>query len=294
MPITYPPTPPTLVGDVETINRFLQSPTQVQRALNTLAQQRFIADVVFSGRVPASGGAVLYEQSESIYPDQLANQSINPGTEYPLTGVGTGPAAIAAVKKWGLDAIVTDESITRQRMNPVDRALIKLVNGVVRQVDTVAMAAAQAAITQNAAAGSTWNTSATLVREITAAVAAIHALNQGYDPDTLIVSDTVGGYLTANDKILSLLPRESRDMPIFNGYLSRILNLDILVTPNLPVATTAIVLDRKVFGSLGDETPLQSKSIREETLERWRLRAKRVTVPFVQEPNAGYRITGAG
>jgi hypothetical protein len=67
MPYTYPPHAPTLSGDVETINRFLASPTLVSRALRTLAQQRYISDSVLSQRFQVSGGAVLYETGESIF-----------------------------------------------------------------------------------------------------------------------------------------------------------------------------------------------------------------------------------
>jgi hypothetical protein len=76
------------------------------------------------------------------------------------------------------------------------------------------------------------------------------------------------------------------------GLITSILGLDVLVTPNLPVATEAIVCDRSVLGGMAEEVPLTSRSIREETLERWRLRAKRVVVPYVQEPGAGVRLTG--
>jgi hypothetical protein len=50
MPYTYPPAAPTLSGDVETISRFLNSPTLVARRLRTLAEQRYIADTLLSGR----------------------------------------------------------------------------------------------------------------------------------------------------------------------------------------------------------------------------------------------------
>lgn len=295
MPVTYPPPAPTISGDIETISRFLNTPTLVQRRLRTLAENRFIADTILQNKVPASGGAVLYEQTESIFPTQVPS-SVAPGAEFPLSAIPTGPALLAAVLKWGLDALVTDESIRRQQtMNPVDRALTKLVNGVVKQVDSVAMLALNTAITQTAAAAGLWSTSTTLVREITAADAAIRALNQGYDPDTIILSDVAGGYLTANDKVLSLLPREQWNAssgPIFKGFLNTLLNHDIFVSPNLPVNTLALVLDRKVIGGMAEEVALTSTTIRQETRERWRLRAKRVVVPFIQEPNAGYKITG--
>lgn len=293
MPFQYPPPAPTLSGDVLTINRFLNSPTLVQRALRTLAENRFIADTLLQSRPGTSGGAVLVETSETIFADRTP-QAIEPGTEFPLTTVSSGVAQLLAVVKWGLDTVVTDEAILRQGFNPVDRALMKLVNSVVRQVDTVAMTAIRTALTTTAAAAGTWDTSTTLIREIAVAKATIMALNQGYDPDTLVLSDLKAAHLTANATALALLPRESRtDNPIVvRGLLSEILGLDILVTPNLPVTTEAYVVDRKVLGGMAEETPLTSKSIREEVLERWRLRAKRTVVPYVQEPGAGVRITG--
>lgn len=294
MPYSYPPPAPSLTGDVETISRFLNTPAMVRRAIVDLSKNRFIADTLLQGRVNASGGAVMYEQSETQFATQ-AVEAIAPGGEYPLSDIATGPALIAAVKKWGLDTIVTDEAIERQNWSPVNRGILKLVNSVVRQVDTVVMTAISSAVTQTTAAAALWSTSTTLVREITGAVAAITALNQGYEPDTVVLSDIAGGYLTANDKVLGLLPREQWNAsggPIFTGYLTRLLNLDVLITPNLPVNTLALVLDRKVLGGLAEEQPLSSKSIRDEERERWRLRAKRVVVPFVQEPNAAYKITG--
>lgn len=295
MPITYPPVPASLTGDVLTINRFLNSPTLVQRSLRTLAQQRFIADVLLQGRSQPSGGAVLVEVSEGIFADRdPESMGVMPGSEFPLTTVATGNASLFAVVKRGIDTIVTDEAIRRQGFDPVSRGLMKLTNTVVRAVDTVAMTAIRTALTTTAGAGAVWATSTTLLREIATAVATIRALNLGYDPDTLVVSDAVAAALTTNTVALTALPRESRqDNPIvIRGLLSYVLGLDILVTPNLPVATEAYVLDRKVLGGMADEEGLTSKTIREETLERWRLRAKRTTVPYVQEPGAGVRITG--
>jgi hypothetical protein len=66
----FPPTVPTLSGDVLTINRLLQSPTLVQRRLRELADRKFIADQLLTGSVEATGGAVAYEVSESIETDR--------------------------------------------------------------------------------------------------------------------------------------------------------------------------------------------------------------------------------
>lgn len=293
MPITYPAPPPTISGDYLTISRFLNSPALVQRRLRTLAENRFIADVLLQGRTPPSGGAVLVEISEGIFADSNA-EAVEPGAEFPISTVSTGTAQLFAVKKRGIDTFVTDEAIRRQGFSPVDRALTKLTNEVVRRYDTVAMAAINSAITQAAAAAAVWSTSTTLLREIAVAKATIVALNMGYDPDTLVCSDLAGAYLTTNATALGALPRESRsDNPIVvKGLLSEVLGLDILITPNMPTATEAWVCDRKALGGIADEEGLTSKSIRDEERERWRLRAKRTGVAYVQEPGAIYEITG--
>jgi hypothetical protein len=121
MPYTYPPAAPCrLSGDVETISRFLNSPTLVSRQLRTLAQQRYISDTLLTQRFQVSGGAVLYETGESIFTADNP-RAVAPGAEYPLTTAPTGAASIAKTVKWGQDTEVTDESIKRQNMNPVNR-----------------------------------------------------------------------------------------------------------------------------------------------------------------------------
>lgn len=289
MPITYPPVAPTLSSDTLTISRFLNSPTLVQRRLNTLAMNRFIADVLLTGRFDAAGGAVLYEQSESIFADRTA-EAVEPGAEFPLSTVGTGPSALAAVRKWGLDAVVTDEAIRRQRMNPVERAMLKLTNGVVKQVDAVALAAIAAAPILNYTVATAWATSTTKLKDVANAIALIRATNNGYDPDTLVVDDTQYVNLIGDSTLQAALRREDSANPVYTGQFPVLSGLRVLVSPNLPTAGKAYVIDTKVAGGLADEMPLTGTSIRQEAgpivTEGWVLRAKRITVPIVVEPSA--------
>jgi hypothetical protein len=81
MPHTYPPAAPTISGDTITISRFLNSPAAVQRRLRTLTENRFIADVLLSGRFQVQGGSILYEQSESIFTNKVP-EAVTPGAEY--------------------------------------------------------------------------------------------------------------------------------------------------------------------------------------------------------------------
>lgn len=296
MPTTYPPPPPTIDGqNFLTISRFLNNPALVQRRLRTLAENRFIADTVLQGRVQAAGGAVQYEQNESIFPARTA-EAVEPGAKFPITTLGDGPALIAAVRKWGLDAIITDESVRRQMRNPVDRAMTKLVNGIVKQVDTIALAAIQAAVTATFAVGTGWATSTDIVYDIMHSVGVVRALNQGFEPDTLVIDDEHAALLATNPTVATLLRREDGNAPVYTGTLGRIAGVDVLVSANVPAATEGLLIDRSQLGGLADEVPLTSSSMREENgpavVEGWVLRAKRVTVPFVNEPQAGIRLTG--
>lgn len=306
MPYAYPPAAPTLSGDVETINRFLQSPTLVSRALRTLAQQRYISDRLLSQRFQVSGGAVVYETGESIFMNDDP-RSVAPGAEYPLSTAPTGVASVAKVVKWGQDSKVTDESIKRQLMNPVNRALLKLVNSNVKFIDSIALSAVASAVTNTAAVTASWKTAtaAEMLTDIAQAKASILALNQGYDPDVVVLDDATWARAYAGFTSGGFLPREQAANAVVTGNFAVVDGMTFLPTPNLPTAGTILVADSKMLGGMADEdlggpgysnagaAGVEGKSIRDDENDGYRLRMRRVTVPIVQEPAAGFVLTGA-
>lgn len=306
MAYTYPPAGPTLSGDTVTISRFLNNPASLARRLRELLEQRYIADYLLSGRFETKGGAILYETGESIYTADNPI-SVSAGGEYPLTAVPTGTAAIAKVVKWGQDAVVTDESIEYQQLNPVEKALKKLANQNVKYVDSVALSAISSAVTASAAATASWTTAtaAQILKDVGQAKASILATNQGYDPDTVVVDDATWMYAMTAFIAAGYVPRESMaDNPAVTGEFPVILGMRWLATPNLPTAGQALVLDHDALGGMADQklggpgyaqangTSVQVKTIREDNTDQWRLRARRVTVPVVVEPAAAKKITG--
>jgi hypothetical protein len=305
MPGTYPAGPPTLSGDTVSISRFLQSPAALRRRLRNFRDLRFVSDQVLTQRFRSQGGAVLYEQSEPFV-SRRAAESVSAGSEYPYGDFPTGTGAIAAVQKWGQKAKLTDEEIARNAYAgaAVDRTLRKVVNSVIKQVDSVAMSAVGSAITATAAAAVSWETVATAkpLTDILLAKSQITGLNLGYNPDTLLVSDKAYVYLMVNDAVAALRQRESTDNPVYTGEIETVAGLVVLVSPNLPVATTAYVLDSTQLGGMADEMDgapgyavsdlgVEVKSIRRDDLDAWDLQGRRKTVPVVQEPGAGYAIT---
>lgn len=309
MPYTYPPAAPTLSGDVLSINRFLQNPTLVARRLRTLAEQRFIADSLLTQRIPAPGGSVLYETGETIYTD-VAPEGVAPGAEYPRTAVSHGTASLAKTTKWGSDVEVTDEAISRQLINPVERAFEKLVNHMVKTVDSVTMSAVNSAVTQTTAATATWkdSSSAAILRDVLLAKASIAKLNQGYEPDTLVVDDETYAHFLSDSTISNLWPRETSATPVQSGSWPLIAGLRVLVSPHVQGGGTAnaiaMVVDSRALGGMADENlsgpgyvsangvGVQAKTIRQDEADKWLLRCRRVTVPIVLEPAAAWKITG--
>lgn len=307
MPGAFPAAAPVLTGDSLAISRFLQDPARLQRRLRTFRELRFVADQLLTGRFKSQGGAVLYEMSEPFVSDRAVT-AVSAGSEYPYANLPTGTAAVAAIAKWGQKVLLTDEEITRNAYAgaALDRSLQKVVNSVIKQVDLVSMSAIGTAITATAGTVGAWDHATPASRkpldDILLAVQAIEDLNLGYKPDTLVVSPKAYTYLMLNDAIAQLRKRETTDNPVYTGQIETVANLTVIKTPNLPVITTAIVLDSTQLGGMADEMDgapgysvadlaVQIKSIRLEGQDAWDLQGRRKTVPVVQEPGAGYEIT---
>lgn len=308
MPAIYPPVVPTISGDFQNISRFLNSPALIGRAIRDQVENRFIADVLLTGRYSLEGGAIAYEQQgESRYTDR-AIEAIEPFAEYPKTPYGAGPAAIASGKKWGQDVPVSDEAIRRLNFNPVQRAITKVVNQIVKTVDSNAVSAVASAVTQTATAGAAWTpgtANTNPLYDIMKAVAFIRGLDQGYEPNMLIVSDAKLADLANNPTVLAALARQRGDQPIYSGALpANLFGLDyVLSTPYSPFPNAAFLVDNRVLGGMADENlggpgyagqakGVEGKSIRDDERDGWWVRGRRVTVPVVLEPGAGYIITG--
>lgn len=311
MPGTYPAGPPTLSGDLETISRFLQSPTQLRRRLRDYTDLRFVADQLLTQRFRTSGGAALYELSEPFVTDRAVEQ-VAAGAEYPFANMPTGTAAIASVAKWGQKVRVTDDEIARNVYagQTIDRAMRKLVNSIIKQVDTTAMSAITSGVSATqAATGGTggaqayWSASGTaaIMRDIMLAKKVVYATNLGYKPDTLLVDDTNYAYLMSDSVITNALRRENTANPIYTGQIDTLIGLTIIVSPN--AGSDPYVLDSQQLGGMADELDgapgyamdqlaVQIKSIRLDSNDAWDLQGRRKTVPIVQEPAAACKITG--
>jgi hypothetical protein len=188
-------------------------------------------------------------------------------------------------------------------MSAVDKALLKLINSAAKNVDTIALAAIASQVTQTQAAAAAWSAASgtQILRDILKAKATLSALNQGYDADTLIVDDASWALLASDQVLINAIARETQSNAVVTGNFELIAGLRIMRTPNLP-ASGAWVVDSSQLGGIATEDLggnydkvdgiLESKSMRDDDNDQWRLRARAVVVPYITEPNAALRITG--
>jgi hypothetical protein len=302
MPTTYPAQPATISGQLVTVDRLINSPVLVQRMLRSLTEQRLVGDKILSGRVDLTGtGAANYEISESNMSANLAEQ-VAALMEYPLTTDAAATSAIAAASKWGLATEISDELVARNRIDLAARKLIKLANRIAFGFDSLVLSAVGSAVTQTSPAAAVWSSaSADPFADVTLAASVVDSLNQGYEVDTVLATPNRWARLIAAAKVIERLPREGGDTTLLTGRLVRIAGLDIYKTTNLPAGVDVMVLDSRQLGSIGYEElgggyqgsadGVQSKRIRKDENDGWRINGRRVGVPMVQEPGAAVKIT---
>lgn len=302
--LTYPVPAISDTGSLTTeqIHQLLKSQPTIARRVRALAAQRFISDALLKGRFKTVGGAVLYENGDPIFaPDDP--EAIQPGGEYPRSQLSVGDLAAAKVDKWGRDVPVTDESIKRRGINVVDTAFGQLVNRMVKFVDSAALGVIASKVTQTSASAAQWTTAKAIVAAVGAAQAAGEESGEGHVYDTIVLKPS--HYATVMSIFLDagLLPREAAN-PLITGSWPQVLDLTWLRSPHVP-SNAPLIIDTNELGGMADENlggpgysqalpGVETKSIRQDEIDGYLLRSRRVTVPVVTDPTAGIAITGTG
>lgn len=299
---TYPIASPVGTLTTTQIHTLLASPRIVSRRLATLMDNKFVADFILQGRYEAKGGSILYETGESIFADDDP-EAIAPGAEYPRTLVTRGDIVSAPTTKWGVETELTDESISRQGMQIVDRVFGRLANSVVRHVDSVSWGVIGSRVSSTIESAAPWDSVNSVITSLLEARAKKEDLDLGINLDTVALSPmeyarVMGMFLNAG-----VLPRENNN-PILSGEIPpSLLGWQWVVSKHV-VGSNPWVFDRTLLGGMADEdinSPGYTRSGNvgvEVAIERvgnrdaYLPRARRVTVPIVTEPLAGAQLTG--
>ena len=302
--LTYPPAPVQVSGNTVTIDRFLKDPTAISKYVQTLADAGLIADSLLTQSYTTESGSFVVEEpvetGTTTEPEVVA-----PTAEYPLTNVKSGDSHSVEVLKRGFDARISDESISRRKFDPVAEAFNAMLYQMATVIDSAALSAIGSAVSQSEDAIAAWGTSGSNpLRDLLLARAKVSALKVGLHLDTAVIDLETAAMLASDDKIAALLARESKDAPVYSGLLGTLGNFRILTSEHLPAgAGNALLLDSTRLGGMGEEnlgggystgpgSKIEVKSWREEDTDSYRVRVRRVTVPIVVDPRAGFVIEG--
>lgn len=324
MAYTYPPAPAKIVGGTAIqVEQALKSPNVLARRLFDITKEKFLSDYLLTERVEAVGGSIILENGDELLYTDDDPQEIAPGAAFPLTKAGEGTMQLVRTTKYGLDSELTDESISRRKVAALNRALTKVGNTVVRYVDGVGLALIASRITSlpsnSIAASGPWVGDGTeagdlaaakrIVKDVLRIKAEREEANVGfsYDYDTVVLRPTQHALVLAGFINSGMLPREGNNALSTAGVVEGILGINWATSTHVPF-TDPFFVDREQLGGIGVENiespnygrfvaypgaiPIESKAIRDEDNEKWKVRGRRVQVPYVLDAKAGFRVTG--
>jgi hypothetical protein len=299
---TYPVKHPSGTLTAEQVHTLLSNPKVVARRIATLADQKFIADFILSGRFDATGGGIFYETGEEIFAAD-SPEAIAPGAEYPKTVLTQGEIAAAKTDKRGLATDITDEKVSREGIVYVSKALRRLANTVIQDVDTRALSVVQSKVTSTAAAAAAWATPGVVLETLQALQAERAALGTGIDLSTVVLKPAKYAKLVGIFVDKGALPREQANIALTGNVPFELFGFSFATSPHY-FSDNPLFIDRDQLGGMADEklaSPefarfgegnVEVASERAKGRDAWEVRARRVTVPVVTEPLAGLTVTG--
>ena len=291
----YPPPAPSISGQNITIDLFLRNPSRVQRVMQDLSSQRFIADTLYSSG-DAQGGSVVYDRvSEQDLYTQRDIEEISPGSEFPNVGGADSVPLVAKVAKRGGQVQISYEAVRRNNRDMVQRNLTKLRNTIVKKHDAIAVSTLLAdADKLTATAALEWNDPLSdPFADFASAVSAIEQQDLGYTADIVLINPQERFTLLTHKDIREALPRENAAQnPVLSGQLAGLCGISNWVVSNRVPAGTVVVANSKIVGSMRDEMPLYTRVIDKPEVETWIVQAARVSVPVITDPKSALVLTG--
>ena len=303
---TYPDVKREKTLTPEEVHSFLRTPALVARKVQELTDLSFLTDYLLRGSTDATGtGALMVEEDEDLFledgPEQIA-----PGGEYPLVTTEEAGAFLIALRKKGFDSELTDEKIARSPRDELRRFLARMSNTMIRDFDQVGRGVIASKVTQTYTGG-VWTDAENIIGNVLGGAAQIEELELGYTPNVVALRPTKYAAVTSAFINANVLPREQGN-PLLSGARSfDYMGFTWVKSMYSPFADPFLA-DADNLGGIGTEdikspgyartqSGIEVKSWRpsgRDDNDSWRVRTRRVAVPYVTGPLAGLRITGTG
>lgn len=294
----------TLNGHALTVHFLLNDPVLVHKTLAALTRQYLTAHEVLKSRVDATGSGSAIFNAEPAFADEN-DEVVGQLAEYPLTEFSEGTPSLVLTDKWGLATDIARELIARNRMDVMKSRMLRLAATIATNFDKRAYSAIGSSVVATHPTAGTWGTSsADPLLDVLTAGAKLEELGKGYKADTIVATPTKWAQLVAATKVLDASPREAATSTVLTGGAVKFAGLNIIKTNNFPAGTSVLVADSRFLGSVvteelggdyqgsaADAASVQTKIIPLDRQDGVRLQVRKVAVPWVNEPEAGIKLT---
>lgn len=301
---TYAPPAPSFEGNQFTVDYLMNHPVLVNTLLRTITQKRMIGGIILAGRVDMTGSGVAIVEGQNPIMVDDEPEAVAELSEVKLIDDKEGTPSLVQAASRAFGTRVSDEAISRNRLDTVQRKLTRMANRAIVDFDAAVMSAVGSAVTQTSNATAAWNTDgADQFLDLLLASAVVDELDEGFAPNVVVAKPTKWARLVA--AIAHAFPNVATPDLIANGNVVQVAGLSILKTNRLPADTDVLVVDNTVFGSIGfervpgdyigdpgDVLGVESYQFRPEGIQGWQINVRKNGVPMIQEPGAAIKVVG--
>lgn len=295
-----------------TVSMMVKSPTLIPKRILSMMDQEFLSDAVLRGASDAPSGSVLYFESTPLFA-QDDPAILDEFGEIPTTNGSLGTPLVARVVRRALGLRVSKTMIDRNSTDMVNTQIVQIRNTMVLAWEDAFLSAVVAnASVQVISTDKAWFDAASHIRDDvnaakflikTAAADANGKQKFGYKADTLVISaESEQDFLGSDEVSKPYVGNIADENLLYTGKLpQKFLGLDVLVSWRLSAyfPSGAIVLQRKLFGGISNERPLQATPLYPEggggnggPTESFRTDTTRASAIFLDQPKAVVLIAG--
>lgn len=295
-----------------TVSALMKSPTAIPKRILKLMDQSFLTDALLRSAQDSPSGTLLYFESTPLFSADDPT-ILDEFGEIPTTNGSLGTPKVVRVVRRAFGLRVSKTMIDRNNVDAVNIQITQIRNTMVRAwedafLSAVIANASVSVMTTDKAWGATdshiradVNSAKFLVKNSAADTAGKQKF--GYQADTLVIStNSEMDFLNSNEVSAPYVGNIADESLKYTGKLpNKFLGLDVLTSWRLSAyaPSTAMVLQRKTFGGISDERPLQATPMYGEgggpnggPTESWRTDITRASAIFIDQPKAVVLIAG--
>lgn len=290
-----------------TVAAMVKQPTVIPKRILSMLENQFIADSILRKLPPTQSGAYVYEESTPLFAEGDAPVVAEFG-EIPLISGRVGARRVAVTVKRALGVQVSQEMVNRNDIDAVNTQIKQVKNTFIRTWETVFVnALLNHPDVHTMPAGAAWDDPASALREDL--IEATNLIENsslagdadedffGFSPNTMVIGRNVRDALMLSDDFnKAYVDNKADESVLYTGKLpGRFFNVDaFLISREMDrlAPDSAILLERKTVGGIGDERPIRSTPLYEQKeRESWRTDTVRQSAVVIDQPMAACIIT---